>query len=75
MGVQEISCGCCFTLYSGGGGLAVLGTGTLHTWADSLRNLVPHFADHTRIDEKQLMDDSAYRFVLCSAKLYLNVDQ
>ena len=45
----------------GGGGLALLGTATLHTWADSLENLVACFTDDTLIDRTKLMDDSAYR--------------
>ena len=46
---------------TGGGGLALLGTGTLHTWSDSLVNLVPRLTDDTLIDKSLLMDDSAYR--------------
>ena len=48
-------------MFIGGGGLALLGTGTLHTWADSLDNVIKCFTDNTLIDRTKLMDESAYR--------------
>ncbi|XP_013379649.1 putative zinc metalloproteinase C607.06c [Lingula anatina] len=45
----------------GGGGLALFGTGNLHTWAESLDQVVSHFTDSRKIDRTLLMDDSAYR--------------
>lgn len=45
----------------GGGGLALFGTGNLHTWAQSLEEIVPKFTDDRKIDRTLLMDDSAYR--------------
>ncbi|ELT86967.1 hypothetical protein CAPTEDRAFT_95709 [Capitella teleta] len=45
----------------GGGGLALYGSGNMHTWAASLEEFVPRFTDNRKIDRKVLMDDSAYR--------------
>ncbi|XP_074643489.1 uncharacterized protein LOC141900467 [Tubulanus polymorphus] len=45
----------------GGGGLALFGTGNLHTWAESLDEVLPRLTDCQKINKAQLMDDSAYR--------------
>ncbi|ESP05088.1 hypothetical protein LOTGIDRAFT_208026 [Lottia gigantea] len=45
----------------GGGGLALFGTGNLHTWAESLDQLYSKFTDCRKIDRRKFMDDSAYR--------------
>ncbi|XP_064620229.1 uncharacterized protein LOC135483347 [Lineus longissimus] len=45
----------------GGGGLALFGTGNLHTWAESLADVVPAFTDCRKMDKSKFMDDSAYR--------------
>lgn len=45
----------------GGGGLALFGTGNLHTWAPSLEKVYSYFTNNKKIDRKELMDDSAYR--------------
>ncbi|XP_067942762.1 uncharacterized protein [Watersipora subatra] len=45
----------------GGGGLALLSTCTLHTWADSIDKLVKCLTDDTNMDVTKFMDDSAYR--------------
>jgi len=50
---------------SGGGGLALCGTGTLHCWAETVNEVVNRFTDHRKIDRSKLMDDSAYRSELC----------
>ena len=47
---------------SGGGGLALYGTGNLHTWAESLDDVVARFTDARKIDRTLYMDDSAYRY-------------
>jgi hypothetical protein len=47
--------------FLGGGGLALFGTGNLHTWAESLEQVVLAFTDSRKIDKSKLMDDSAYR--------------
>jgi len=51
----------CLTL-AGGGGVALFGTGNLHTWAASVGEIHARFTDRRRIDRTKLMDDSAYRF-------------
>ena len=45
----------------GGGGLALFGTGTLHTWAERLEEVVTRFSDTRKINMAKFMDDSAYR--------------
>ncbi|XP_062590273.1 uncharacterized protein LOC134251862 [Saccostrea cucullata] len=45
----------------GGGGLALFGTGNLHTWARSISEIHQRFTDVRKIDRKKYMDDSAYR--------------
>ncbi|UYV71596.1 hypothetical protein LAZ67_8003816 [Cordylochernes scorpioides] len=45
----------------GGGGLALLGTGCLHTWSPCVAQLPVRLTDPTMIDRRQLMDDSANR--------------
>ncbi|KAK7499149.1 hypothetical protein BaRGS_00009696, partial [Batillaria attramentaria] len=44
----------------GGGGLALFGTGNLHTWAPSVDTLHAHLTNRRKIDRRLLMDDSAY---------------
>ena len=46
----------------GGGGLALYGTGNLHTWAQSLEEIIPRFTDTRKMDRTKFMDDSAYRY-------------
>lgn len=45
----------------GGGGLALFGTGNLHTWAPNLETLHAHLTDRRKINRRVFMDDSAYR--------------
>lgn len=45
----------------GGGRLGLFGSGTLHTWAESLDEVVSRFSDDRLIVTTQLFDDSAYR--------------
>ncbi|CAL1537705.1 unnamed protein product [Lymnaea stagnalis] len=45
----------------GGGGLALFGTGNLHTWADSLAKFNHCLTNRKRMDRRKFMDDSAYR--------------
>jgi len=45
----------------GGGRLALFGTGSLHTWASSLSELVACFRDERKIDRQKLFDDSCGR--------------
>lgn len=45
----------------GGGGLALFGTGSLHTWARNVEEINEKFTDCRKIDRTKLMDDSAYR--------------
>lgn len=45
----------------GGGGLALFGTGNLHTWAAYVSEIHRRFTDTRTIDRTKLMDDSAYR--------------
>ena len=48
---------------TGGGGLALFGTGNLHTWASSIDQVYKKFTDNRKIDRGKLMDDSAYRLL------------
>lgn len=45
----------------GGGGLALFGTGCLHTWPENLQQVPWRFGDKRKIDRMSLMDDSANR--------------
>ncbi|XP_067144270.1 uncharacterized protein [Centruroides vittatus] len=45
----------------GGGGLALFGTGCLHTWAASLQEIVQRFTDQRVVDRKKYLDDSGNR--------------
>lgn len=45
----------------GGGRLGLFGSGALHTWAESLDEVVERFTDDRRIDTAELLDDSAGR--------------
>ncbi|XP_022237537.1 putative zinc metalloproteinase C607.06c [Limulus polyphemus] len=45
----------------GASGLALLGTGCLHTWAQNLEELKWRFNDNRKINKKELMDDSGLR--------------
>ncbi|XP_054719111.1 uncharacterized protein LOC129228455 [Uloborus diversus] len=45
----------------GGGGLALFGSGCLHTWAEDVSQIPWRFGDKRKIDRKKLMDDSANR--------------
>ncbi|KAL3857677.1 hypothetical protein ACJMK2_012319 [Sinanodonta woodiana] len=45
----------------GGGGLALFGTGNLHTWAERIEEINFRFTDCRKIDRAKFMDDSAYR--------------
>ncbi|KAF8792287.1 putative zinc metalloproteinase-like protein [Argiope bruennichi] len=45
----------------GGGGLALFGSGCLHTWPESLQEIPWRFGDKRKIDRMSLMDDSANR--------------
>ena len=45
----------------GAGGLALFGSGGLHTWAQGLDELVECFSDQRRVTDFSLFDDSAYR--------------
>ncbi|KAK3753599.1 hypothetical protein RRG08_010018 [Elysia crispata] len=45
----------------GGGGLALFGTGNLHTWADSVSRFSQCMTNRNRMDRRKFMDDSAYR--------------
>ncbi|AGC47044.1 hypothetical protein MYSTI_05768 [Myxococcus stipitatus DSM 14675] len=45
----------------GGGRLGLFGSGTLHTWAESLDEVAARFLDERRIDTSVLLDDSAGR--------------
>lgn len=47
----------------GGGGLAIFGTGCLHTWPETIDQIVAKFTDETKVDKTKFMDDSCYRFV------------
>ncbi len=45
----------------GADGLALFGSGGLHTWAHGLDELVERFCDQRRVTDLGLFDDSAYR--------------
>ncbi|XP_044734292.1 uncharacterized protein LOC123296739, partial [Chrysoperla carnea] len=45
----------------GGGGLALFGTGCLHTWPQSVEEIAFCFINDRVIDKQKLMDDSNYR--------------
>ncbi|CAL1292396.1 unnamed protein product [Larinioides sclopetarius] len=45
----------------GGGGLALFGSGCLHTWPKNLQEIPWRFGDKRKIDRMNLMDDSANR--------------
>uniref|UniRef100_T1J1B6 3-hydroxyacyl-CoA dehydrogenase type-2 n=1 Tax=Strigamia maritima TaxID=126957 RepID=T1J1B6_STRMM len=45
----------------GGGGLALLGTGSLHTWPKTIDEIIPCFTNCSVIDAVNLMDDSCNR--------------
>lgn len=45
----------------GGGGLALFGTGCLHTWPTRVEDVRQRFLDGTKVDTRHLMDDSCYR--------------
>ncbi|GFR26537.1 putative zinc metalloproteinase C607.06c [Trichonephila clavata] len=45
----------------GGGGLALFGSGCLHTWPETLQEVPWRFGDKRKIDRMNLMDDSANR--------------
>ncbi|GIY37646.1 uncharacterized protein CEXT_206421, partial [Caerostris extrusa] len=46
---------------NGGGGLALFGSGCLHTWPQDLQEVPWRFGDKRKIDRMNLMDDSANR--------------
>ncbi|GFS72203.1 putative zinc metalloproteinase C607.06c [Nephila pilipes] len=45
----------------GGGGLALFGSGCLHTWPETVQEVPWRFGDKRKIDRRILMDDSANR--------------
>ncbi|KAK3917038.1 Putative zinc metalloproteinase YIL108W [Frankliniella fusca] len=45
----------------GGGGLALMGTGCLHTWAPSIEEVIPRLLNAVAVDKTQFMDESNYR--------------
>ncbi len=45
----------------GGGGLALFGSGGLHTWPESMDQVMSRFGDDTKLDWTRFMDDSAFR--------------
>lgn len=45
----------------GGGGLALVGTGCLYTWATSIEEVVPRLLSEVAVDTKLFMDESNYR--------------
>lgn len=47
----------------GGGGLALLGTGCLHTWAPTIDEVEPRLTNNVKVDNTLFMDDSNYRSV------------
>lgn len=49
------------TALGGGGGLAVFGSGNIFTWPDSLTATVAAFENTTRINRRQVQDDSVGR--------------
>lgn len=48
----------------GGGGLALFGTGCLHTWPSKVEDIVSCFLNNTLVDTRFLMDDSCHRYIL-----------
>ena len=46
----------------GGGGLALFGSGCLHTWPETIKEVAWRFGDRRKIDRMKLMDDSANRY-------------
>jgi hypothetical protein len=53
----------------GGGGLALFGSGCLHTWPESLEHVLECFTSQEVVDWKTLMDDSAYRLAILIYRL------
>lgn len=49
----------------GGGGLALFGSGCLHTWPENLQQVPWRFGDKRKIDKLKFMDDSANRYRIC----------
>ncbi|XP_039292784.1 putative uncharacterized protein DDB_G0282133 [Nilaparvata lugens] len=45
----------------GGGGLALFGTGCLHTWPTRVEDVFTCFLDPTPVDTSRIMDDSCFR--------------
>ena len=45
----------------GGSSLALMGSGSMHTWAENLDELVDCFSDERRVGNFGMFDDSAYR--------------
>lgn len=45
----------------GGGGLALLGTGCLHTWAATIDEVEARLTNNAKVDRTMFMDDSNYR--------------
>lgn len=48
----------------GGGGLALFGSGCLHTWPENVQQVPWRFGDRRKIDRMKFMDDSANRYAL-----------
>ncbi|KAH1000413.1 hypothetical protein HUJ04_000324 [Dendroctonus ponderosae] len=48
----------------GGGGLALFGSASLHSWPEAFEEIAPRFLDATPIDPRHLLDDSCYRGTL-----------
>lgn len=46
----------------GGGGLALFGSGCLHTWPETVQEVAWRFGDRRKIDRMKFMDDSANRY-------------
>lgn len=51
----------------GRGGLALLGTGTLHAWPEDLHGLQAALLDDRTLDKSGMMDDTAYRHTFWAA--------
>ncbi|ENN75278.1 hypothetical protein YQE_08159, partial [Dendroctonus ponderosae] len=51
----------------GGGGLALFGSASLHSWPEAFEEIAPRFLDATPIDPRHLLDDSCYRWLGGSA--------
>ncbi|XP_046402300.1 putative zinc metalloproteinase C607.06c isoform X2 [Ischnura elegans] len=45
----------------GAGGLALLGTASIHTWPSTIAEVLPHFLDSTPVDTQKHFDDSCRR--------------